>query len=969
MIQILKITNDLKLDLQKEKGNQISDFKIFIRLNLDVDVYIIDGAPKFILFLSNKYKNYNVNVKNIPLDELREYSYLEMGSAHENSIDYGLKYRFNTLLNGESNKFYKINKAFPIPIVTFYSYKGGMGRTTTLTSYAIDLVINHKKRVCIIDCDFEAPGYLNFFNLAQDQRLAQGLKNGIVEFLVDYKFKKSIDINDYIITPSLALPELSNLYIIPAGNLSDTTIIETQNSFVTHRDQYLEGLARLDLANEHSIIEGFNAVFQGLKEKIKPDVILIDSRTGFNDVFGITALLLSNLIVGFFGSSEQTKPGLRFLLDKYYELNSTVESNTELLLVNSILPKDNKQSEFFHNAFVTEVGEYIQLIQEKKFGRHTDNEGSSLPIFYKLSRNSILEQLGIKYSNSSEEDFKQHIKLIKNNSFEDFKGIFKAINESKTISTIFPSQVEGTNKKRRQLKNIILRNLKSSLRNANGKPALFAEDAEINPLTFFYREQMKKIFEKEKFLIQGFKGTGKTYLYKALRAPQLDSVKRELMRLAGKNNSQDYIFIDIISLKGKGEPKSFDFDQIELSKIQDKPFYFKNFWLVYTWNSIFLDAELKLNYKNKSQLGNYVRPFKTSIEAKKRFDELIFDQNKMAIIEQDLIEIDEFLTKNQKYTFVLYDQLDNLIKPNYWRETVSPLIDYWWDGLNRFKNIAAKIFIRTDLYNRLTGTNTTRLENNIINIEWSREEVYSYFFKLIFANKQSKDALFEFMSLIDRYDETFLKNAKTYLGRNNNQLKLLRNEIEPFMTSFFGKEVRSYTGGFLGKSFDWFYFNLTNADQQSISLRPFINIINGAIDSAFADSNLNTYQIINVKFYASRENRDNAVKQHFDDLIREDFNRDLEYIFTFLKEKGNSYKKIFLYKSELYSLLDEILHYYSTQLESKTADELKGILISNGIIHENVKPGENIFYFAQLYKYWLGLSSRKYEFLGPSGKR
>jgi hypothetical protein len=49
-------------------------------------------------------------------------------------------------------------------------------------------------------------------------------------------------------------------------------------------------------------------------------------------------------------------------------------------------------------------------------------------------------------------------------------------------------------------------------------------------------------------------------------------------------------------------------------------------------------------------------------------------------------------------------------------------------------------------------------------------------------------------------------------------------------------------------------------------------------------------------------------------------------------------------------------------LDSKSVEELKEILVSNCIIHENVKPDENIFYFAQLYKYWLGLQSRKYEF-------
>jgi hypothetical protein len=219
-----------------------------------------------------------------------------------------------------------------------------------------------------------------------------------------------------------------------------------------------------------------------------------------------------------------------------------------------------------------------------------------------------------------------------------------------------------------------------------------------------------------------------------------------------------------------------------------------------------------------------------------------------------------------------------------------------------------------------------------------------------------------------RYDDAFIRNTKRYLERNNNQLKLYRNEIEPFMTIFFGKEVRSNVGS-LGNTFDWFYFNLTNADQKSISLRPFINLINGSLDNALQDPEKHVRQIINQKYYASRENRDNAVKLHFDDLIREDFNKDLLIIFNYLKEKGDSYKQIFLYKTELYDLLEKILNENKKLLDSKSVEELKEILISNGIIHENVKPDENIFYFAQLYKYWLGLQSRKYEFRNPRKPR
>jgi hypothetical protein len=81
-----------------------------------------------------------------------------------------------------------------------------------------------------------------------------------------------------------------------------------------------------------------------------------------------------------------------------------------------------------------------------------------------------------------------------------------------------------------------------------------------------------------------------------------------------------------------------------------------------------------------------------------------------------------------------------------------------------------------------------------------------------------------------------------------------------------------------------------------------------------------------------------------------------------LKERGDKYKHIFLTKSELYSFLDEVLNYYKKDLESFSVEELKNLLSANGIIHENPKPNGAIYYFAQLYKYWLGLKSRKYQY-------
>ena len=72
-------------------------------------------------------------------------------------------------------------------------------------------------------------------------------------------------------------------------------------------------------------------------------------------------------------------------------------------------------------------------------------------------------------------------------------------------------------------------------------------------------------------------------------------------------------------------------------------------------------------------------------------------------------------------------------------------------------------------------------------------------------------------------------------------------------------------------------------------------------------------------------------------------------------------KQIFLTKEELNSFLDEVYKRNQSDLESKSSGDLIKLLEANGIIHENPTPDGQIYKFAQLYQYWLGLKSRKYE--------
>jgi cellulose biosynthesis protein BcsQ len=688
-----------------EKDEEIIDYRVFLELNMEIDVYLVisvqsqkdsPAIQEIQQYFENLAKAYRINWEIFDEDEVKEDPALEniFIDDNESKLDLGLKYRFHSLLETQNNL--SNNNLSICPVVTFYSYKGGMGRTTSLCSYALNAALNEKKKVVIIDCDFEAPGYLNFFRLANDLRILSGETNGVVEYFLDRDFSKSqsLNIDNYYIRlnkdsyPNYPnqkeLEGLDNIYIFPAGNLSENFINTGENEETTHRDHYLQGLARLDLSSQDKIINGFKNLLEEIDRTIKPDLILIDSRTGFNDIFGTTALVFSKAIVALFGSSQQTKPGLYFLLNKFYQTfySNDNSNNVKLLLVNSILPEEKSLSEIFYNRFGAKVRDYLDELQDNQV-----IEDKYLPIMSPLRRNPLLEAIGLMEENEEEKSNydDNYIKFVKDKKFEDYKVLFDHID-----SIVFPAQQDPVGAlESKDIRDSILRELKKAL------PSPYAEDTEIKPEQFFYRKCMDELFDKNKFIVQGFKGTGKTYLYKALKEDRYVEI---LKRRADLPSDEKIKFIDIISETGTGRfgNKSFDIDTLRGFEIKEEDSYYKRFWVVHTWNSVMLDASEKLNYSSK--LTDKVKAIEPDTATATRFHNLINQPEQYSLIEEDLKNLDSFLENKNIKLFVLYDQLDNLVKvsPERWKKIVSPLVDYWWRSA-RFQNIFAKVFIRTDL--------------------------------------------------------------------------------------------------------------------------------------------------------------------------------------------------------------------------------------------------------------------------------
>lgn len=970
MIHISDLAKRIEYFLQTKEETQ---FKIFIRINFQIDVYVAtpniaaannykkefiqslsfdidsDGIPQseFDDFYSNHKDYLKIAFNIISLEELEDDPfYQQLLANNDNHIDWGPRYRFDSLLQQEKTVLQK-QSSKKTPVVTFYSYKGGMGRTTTMIAYAMCLATNKdvtkKKRVVIIDCDLEAPGYLNFFDLSEHNGLKSGKKNGLVEFISDAQttnHPEKIDINDYIINVGLdnqnsfAYNNLDNIWIVPAGNLNEGY---SDLEGGTDRNDYLEGLAKINLSSVQSVVENFTLLFDKIKETLDPDIILIDSRTGFNDIFGTAAIYLSSCVVGFFGFSRQTQPGLMNLLKEYYKPSN----NFKLELVFSILP-ESTQDEWI-NSHKQQIIEYINYI---------GGESKDFPSFQYLHRNPLLETIGTG-DNLSDSKF---VDIVQNRKFSDYNSLFDRLDN--LFFKVRETAHYTSSTPALQLRNVVLKHLKEALTSVSN----FAEDTQIDEKQFFYRECMKELFDPKKFIIQGYKGTGKTYLYKALGDKEIALNIQKWAEVKGRDMLEP-IFVNILPTN----EASLVFDNIRYSGIEEPEYYFNIFWQIYTWNTLLLLSEFQ-DIKNTSELSEYVKPISGPGYAKEallRINELI-DMGVKALItiEKDIARLNDYLASVNKRLFVLYDRLDTCINPLRWNKAVSPLINYWRNNCESFSNIAPKIFVRTDLFKQIEGTNTARLENSIVHIEWTIGEVFGFFFKLIFSNQNAANAYWAIAEKVNIDTNYIINTQRSFERFPINQFKSLSQaEMQPIIRVFFGKIVKVGDAR-LGTPWEYFEKELANADNTAISLRPFINTMDSnAVDKALAKTEKYVQNgIISSEIYASKSVRDDTTEKYFADLTQDAFSKDL---LRFKEVIRTSVGEQFRYKSLTENQFEELIEITFSRIPEsevvKTPEDLKRLIFANGIMAEKITTKGRYYRFAPIYWYSWGLVNSALE--------
>lgn len=229
-------------------------------------------------------------------------------------------------------------------IFTFYSYKGGSGRTMALANVGVALA-RRGKRVLLVDWDLEAPGLERYFHSLGPLDTTAVL--GLLDLAEAVGTKQDVDWRMFVHRP---WPTLATLHLLPAGRRD-----ERYNARVLdfRWDEWYagEGAAFLERMREEWAAEY--------------DIVLIDSRTGITDIGGLCTILLPDGLVLLFGANAQSMEGAAEVARVAQRERDRLPVDRAPLVVLPVLSRVDSREEFQLTR------EWIERVTEM-FGPHLD---------------------------------------------------------------------------------------------------------------------------------------------------------------------------------------------------------------------------------------------------------------------------------------------------------------------------------------------------------------------------------------------------------------------------------------------------------------------------------------------------------------------------------------------------------------------------------------------------------------------
>lgn len=193
-------------------------------------------------------------------------------------------------------------------IVTFYSFKGGTGRTMALANIAWILASNGK-RVLAVDWDLESPGLHAYFQpFLDDKRLAQS--RGVIDLIQDFaqamvEADEHTDLREMCTRyANVERQAVSLRWRFPDGGVLDLLPAGQQDETYSTRVNMFDWASFYERLNGDFFLDALRADMRR-----RYHYILIDSRTGLSDTAGTCTIAMPDTVVQCFTLNAQSING------------------------------------------------------------------------------------------------------------------------------------------------------------------------------------------------------------------------------------------------------------------------------------------------------------------------------------------------------------------------------------------------------------------------------------------------------------------------------------------------------------------------------------------------------------------------------------------------------------------------------------------------------------------------------------
>jgi cellulose biosynthesis protein BcsQ len=543
--------------------------------------------------------------------------------------------------------------------VTFYSFKGGVGRTTALTHVAAILAMRGR-RVVAVDLDLEAPG------LSSALKLTPSPEHGIVDYFYERAYlpegvEPGISVAE--IFGEVRIPDATGrLFVVPAGILN------------------LGYIAKVDDLRASTITESgkdlWSTFYDEITEQLQPDIILVDSRTGINEWGAFSLLRAADKAIVFLYPNEQNRRGIGLLLE-------ALASTVSISFVFSPVPS---------------LGD-IGMKMVRKQWKELRNIAGELPSESQTER-EIANPIVIPYNPG--------IALAETYPVSEFLSYYTRIAdviEEETnalrLRTILANQ---------QYRREILESLRFSQADAQNNP---------NFINLFQRTaDFDKLLDRSTDLIRGRKGTGKSTLYWLLLkhksvVDDLTFGKTKRIQLISGHGAfrpdptvNDFQHIDQHIKEHQGSWEAFwryylivrmymeNLLQQQLQTSQYKP----------------LRAILSNIPGNASQWGAIHLSAIMEMMSNATSDELA---------KKILKDMHTQQRKESQTLWVLYDDLEKSFKGELREKTLIGLFQLVQNCIRELPTIRFKIFLSEDVWNMLTFENKSYFNGRNLLLQWT----------------------------------------------------------------------------------------------------------------------------------------------------------------------------------------------------------------------------------------------------------